>query len=257
MELRSIRSAAIAIASVLVTSGIAMAAWAETASLIVAPSSVPRGTQFQLHNVGVTRGEARLKIVVTETGAEVLSRQAIVPAHGSVSFALEQLIGSAPVGGPGFYTVTASGDFDGILQQVSLDGGGGLGTNVAGCESGVENLRRFALHANTTAVASHVSTLVIHNVGRAIASARLDLHDALTGDFIGEWVSTEIPVNGSVEIPLAKIEGDIGFVPTRQQRYVNAVLRDGFDGFIQHYVADKSLGSPVEMAGCRFTASNR
>jgi len=152
-----------------------------------------------------------------------------------------------------FYNLEIESSVPGYMQHIVWARAAGVLTNLTACSDGLSNDGRTLLNVHSSAVDGYPSRIRIVNTGPTAEAGVLNFYNAANGRAIGTYTSPSIPVNGSLEITLARIEAA---VPALQDSAVTGtsatfqynVRLDGLTGYVQHIVENTRTGVLLDMS---------
>lgn len=155
----------------------------------------------------------------------------------------------------GYFTISASSEFNGRFQHVLWRGGVGEITNVTACETRLKSDPASLMNVHTSRLPAFPATIIVHNTGASEAELSLDVHDAGSGALLGIYKSGLIPANSQISLTASQIEFRAGIFPAPSQFQYNLVMREPFTGTLQHLVTNTATGTVTDMTGyCALTA---
>lgn len=229
-----------------------------SASILPVPlSGSARGQSIlSLANLDGERGTAHIRILTDDLTVQGVSVALDVPAHGTAQYALQNLQAlalpqTADARTAAVTAIEITANFSGIAQQlISNEYNGAIG-NLSACATAEAAKTNFIVNANSTRVDDLTSLIGINNTGHSPTALRIAIYDATSGEAVGSWTSPVVPRNGSALIPVKRIEDEMGFAPSADQRRLNLKAENTFTGFLQHLVTINGSGLVVDLtAAC-------
>ncbi|MDX2145586.1 MAG: right-handed parallel beta-helix repeat-containing protein [Rhodospirillaceae bacterium] len=209
-------------------------------------------------NTGTVPTTATLGVYNANTGAKRGTyTTASIPAGGQVLVSIPAIEASTglPASDLYHYVIKTEGAFTGYLQHLVNNMQAGVNTDMTGvCALGgaASTAVPAPLPAGTifsSAQPSSRSFLRFHNTGAGPGTVTVTFRDFATGQSVGTWTSTSVPVDGELQFAIADIENTLG-LGANKPAYYAVSMQSSINGYFQHVLWRPADGTLTNLSTC-------
>jgi len=217
---------------------------------------------LRFHNDSSQPGAVTVSLRDADTGIVVGTwTSPDIAAHASVQFDISKLEQESRIDASGpvniaarkFFNLEVESSITGYMQHIVWARGAGVLTNLTACADGLSDENHTLLNVHSRAVAGYPSRIRIANTGGVSQAAVLTFYNADTGQLLGTYTTGNIPVDASLELPVAQIENALPELPGVDATgnptiYQYNVQLSGLTGYLQHIVENQQQGLLLDMS---------